>query len=125
MRTTSSCVKTMPPLRLCVFSISTRVLGAYTGKERGLIAASSSAALNTPRLPISTSCTPAFAAEPPVSCQPAWHSRLTIASSPGRVRTRNATWLAIVPEGSQRAASLPSISAMRACSRLQVGSSPY
>jgi hypothetical protein len=63
------------------------------------------------------SCTPAFAAEPPVSCQTAWLSRLTITSSPGRVRTRSATWLAIVPLGSQSAASLPSSAATVSWSR--------
>ena len=35
------------------------------------------------RAPISVSCTPALAAAPPVSCQPAWLSRLTMTSSPG------------------------------------------
>ena len=60
--------------------------------------------VNTPRAPISMSCTPAFAAEPPASCQTGVASRLTITSSPGRVRTRSATWLAIVPDGSQSAA---------------------
>jgi hypothetical protein len=48
-------------------------------------------ALKMPPLPISVSWTPAFAAEPPVSCQTAWLSRLTMTSSPGRVRTRSAT----------------------------------
>ena len=79
--------------------------------SRGLTAATNSAALKTPRAPISVSCTPAFAAEPPVSCQTAWLSRLTMTSSPGRVSTRSATWLAIVPLGSQSAASLPSSAA--------------
>ena len=93
--------------------------------SRGLTAATNSAALKTPRAPISVSCTPAFAAEPPVSCQTAWLSRLTMTSSPGRVRTRSATWLAIVPLGSQSAASLPSRAARCSWSRLVVGSSPY
>src|SRR5689334_15568400 len=84
-----------------------------------------SATLNTPRAPISLNCTPALAAEAPVSCQTAWLSRLTITSSPGRVRTRSATWFAIVPLGSQSAASLPSRRATRSCSALMVGSSPY
>ena len=93
--------------------------------SRGLTAATNSAALKTPRAPISVSCTPALAAEPPVSCQTAWLSRLTMTSSPGRVSTRSATWLAIVPLGSQSAASLPSSAATCSCRRLVVGSSPY
>ena len=48
IRLTASCGKTMPPLRLCVFSISSKVVGGNTGSERGLIAASTSSALNTP-----------------------------------------------------------------------------
>ena len=36
----------------------------------------------TPRAD-SVNCTPALAADPPVSCQTAWLSRLTITSSPG------------------------------------------
>ena len=80
--------------------------------------------MKTPPAPISVSCTPELAAEPPVSCQTAWLSRLTITSSPGRVRTRSATWFAIVPLGSQSAASFPSNSAVRSWRRLMVGSSP-
>jgi hypothetical protein len=43
----------------------------------------------------------------------------------GRVSTRSATWFAIVPLGSQSAASWPSSAATRSCSALTVGSSPY
>ena len=93
--------------------------------SRGLTAATKSSAVKTPPLPISVNWTPAFAAEPPVSCQTAWLSRLTMTSSPGRVSTRSATWFAIVPLGSQSAASLPSSAATRSCSALTVGSSPY
>src|SRR4029079_1594864 len=45
--------------------------------------------------------------------------------SPGRVSTRNATWLAIVPDGSQRDASLPNNPATCCCRRFTVGASPY
>ncbi len=72
---------------------------------RGLIAASNSSGVKIPLAPISVNCTPEFAAEAPVSCQTAWLSLLTITSSPGRVHTLNATWLAIVPVGSHRADS--------------------
>ena len=81
--------------------------------------------VKTPRAPISVNWTPEFAAEPPVSCQTAWLSRLTMTSSPGRVRTRRATWFAIVPLGSQSAASLPRSAAVRSWRRFIVGSSPY
>jgi hypothetical protein len=84
-----------------------------------------SSAVNTPRAPISVNWTPALAAEPPISCQTAWLSRLTSTSSPGRVSVRSATWFAIVPDGRKIAASLPSIAATRSCSALTVGSSPY
>jgi hypothetical protein len=93
--------------------------------SRGLTAAMKASALKVPPLPISVSWTPAFAAEPPVSCQTAWLSRLTMTSSPGRVSTRSATWFAIVPLGSQSEASWPSSAATRSCSWLTVGSSPY
>ena len=53
-----------------------------------------------------------------------WASRGTRTSSPGRVRVRIATWLAIVPVGNQRPASCPSSAATRSWSRLTVGSSP-
>src|SRR5436305_4071607 len=49
----------------------------------------------------------------------------TTTSSPGRVRILRPIWFAIVPLGTKRAASLPSNSAIRSCSRLTVGSSPY
>src|SRR5678815_1335316 len=91
---------------------------------RGLTAAMSSSAVNTPRRPTTVNCTPAFAADPPVSCHTAWLSGLTITSSPGRVSTRSATWLAIVPLGIQSAASLPSSEATCSCRRLALGSSP-
>ena len=89
-----------------------------------MTAASNSAAVNQPGPPSSVSWTPAFAPLPPVSCQTAWASRETITSSPGRVSDRRTTWLAIVPVGSQSAASLPSRSAIRSWRRLTVGSSP-
>ena len=91
---------------------------------RGLTAASNSAAVNQPGPPSSVSWTPAFAPPPPASCQTACASRETITSSPGRVSDRRTIWLAIVPVGSQSAASLPSSSALRSWSRFTVGSSP-
>ena len=79
-------------------------------------AASISAAVNTPPAPSSVNCTPALAPPPPVSDQTAWLSRLTSTVSPGRVSTRSATWLAIVPDGTHRAASLPRSAATRSWS---------
>ncbi len=125
MRSTCCCGNTRPPPRLCVFSTCTSVVGANTGRLAGLIAASKSSTVNRPSVPTSTICTPALAAAPPASCQAAWHSRLATTSSPGRVSTRRATWLLIVPLGIHSAASLPSSAAQRSCSRLVVGSSPY
>ena len=90
-----------------------------------LDAATNSSAVNSPPVPISVHCTPASAAAPPASCQTAWLSRLTMTSSPGRVRARSAAWFAIVPVGSQSAASLPNSPATCSCRRLMVGSSPY
>ena len=124
IRSDSTCGKTTPPARLCVFSISTSVVGGYIGTEAGFRAARNSSSVNTPPAPISVSCTPELAAEAPASCQTVWLSRLTITSSPGRVKTRNATWFAIVPLGSQSAASFPRSSAVRSWRRLMVGSSP-
>ena len=72
MATASRCGTTTPPERLWVFSTSTSVLGAYSGWPRGLRAARTSSAVNTPRSPISVNCTPAFAADAPASCQTAW-----------------------------------------------------
>ncbi len=114
----------MPPARLCVFSISSSVVGGKIEWPRGLQAPMNSSTLNVPRAPVSVNCTPALAAEPPVSCHTAWLSRVTTTSSPGRVSVRSATWLAMVPLGSHSAASLPSRSATASCSRLVVGSSP-
>ena len=125
MRSTSACGTTTPPARLWVFSTCTRVVVGKMAKLRGLVAARNSSAVKTPPCPISWICTPALAAAPPASCQAACDSRLATTSSPGRVSVRSATWLAIVPVGSHSAASLPSNSAMRACRRLVLGSSPY
>ena len=121
IRSASAWGKTTPPARLCVFSISTSVVGGYMGWPIGRRAARNSSRVKTPAAPISVSCTLALAAEPPVSCQPAWLSRLTMTSSPGRVSTRSATWFAIVPLGSQRADSLPSSAAVRSWRRFIVG----
>ncbi len=125
MRSTSGCGTTTPPARLWVFSTSTSVVVGKIAKLRGLTAARSSSALKRPPCPISWICTPALAAAPPSSCQAACDSRQATTSSPGRVSVRSATWLASVPVGSHSAASLPSSSAQRACSRLVLGSSPY
>ncbi len=54
-----------------------------------------------------------------------WASSPTSTSSPGRVSNLSAIWFAIVPLGTNSAASLPSSAAMRSCSRLTEGSSPY
>ena len=125
MRSTSCWGTTTPPARLCVFSTSTRVVVGKIAKLRGLVAARNSSAVNTPRCPISWICTPALAAAPPASCQAACDSTEVTTSSPGRVKVRKATWLAMVPLGNHSAASLPSMSATRACRRLVLGSSPY
>src|SRR4051794_1195474 len=44
---------------------------------------------------------------------------------PGAPRSRRAIWLAIVPDGTNTAASFPTVAAYRASRRLTVGSSPY
>src|SRR5271154_2429225 len=91
----------------------------------GLWAARKSAAVNNPPWPTTLNCTPEFAAPAPDSCQTIWASSPTTTSSPGRVRILRPIWFAIVPLGTKRAASLPSNSAIRSCSRLTDGSSPY
>ena len=53
-----------------------------------------------------------------------WQLASQMNSSPGRQWTRTAIWLLIVPEGTNSAASLPSISAIRVLERETVGSSP-
>ncbi len=53
-----------------------------------------------------------------------WQPASQIISSPARQCTRTPTRFDMVPEGTYKAASLPSISATRSCSRLTVGSSP-
>ena len=69
--------------------------------------------------------TPELAAPAPDSCHIMWASWGTITSSPGRVSSLSAIWFAIVPLGTNSAASLPSRAAMRSCKALTVGSSPY
>ena len=101
------------------------VVGGWSMWPRGFRAARTSSGVNRPPPgPISVSWTPLDAAAPPVSCQSMWASRGTRTSSPGRVRVRIATWLAIVPVGNQRPASCPSSAATRSWSRLIDGSSP-
>jgi hypothetical protein len=107
-----------------VFSISTSVVGGVMMCPRGTRAARTSSAVKTPRPPISVNCTPALAPPPPISDHTAWLSRLTSTVSPGRVSTRSATWLAMVPDGIHSAACLPRSAATRSCSALTVGSSP-
>src|SRR5579863_2349151 len=51
--------------------------------------------------------------------------RPAITMEPGSARTRTAIWLAIVPDGTKMAASLPMRSAKTVSSLLTVGSSPY
>ena len=68
--------------------------------------------------------TPQSAARPPPSKEMQWAAASQTTSSPGRVSVPRQTWLAMVPEGTKRPASLPSSSATVACSRLTVGSSP-
>ena len=91
----------------------------------GLQAARTSSAVNSPPLPIAVNCTPELAAPAPASCHIMCASWPTSTSSPGRVKSFSAIWFAIVPLGTNSAASLPSSPAIRCCSRLTVGSSPY
>ena len=125
MRRSSAGSQTTPPARLWVFSTSTSVVGGKIAWPRGLIAATSSVAVNSPSVPISANCTPALAAPAPVSCQTACVSRPTITSSPGCVSSFSASWLAMCPVGTHSAASLSSSAATTSCRRFTVGSSPY
>ncbi len=54
-----------------------------------------------------------------------WQDRSQITSSPGRVWTRSAISLHMVPEGRNTAASLPSSAATRSHSASVVGSSSF
>src|SRR5438445_4677818 len=74
---------------------------------------------------MTVNCTPELAAAAPDSCQTTCASSPTMTSSPGRVSNLRPIWLAIVPLGTNSAASLPSRVAIRSCSRLTDGSSPY
>src|SRR5216683_360044 len=65
------------------------------------------------------------AAAAPDSCHTICASSPTTTSSPGRVSTLRPIWFAMVPLGTNSAASLPSSAAMRSCRRLTEGSSPY
>src|SRR5262245_40773167 len=53
-----------------------------------------------------------------------WQFRSQRISSPGWVCAFRQTWLDMVPDGTKRAASLPSRAATRSCRRRTVGSSP-
>src|SRR6266511_4529012 len=53
-----------------------------------------------------------------------WQLTSQSSSSPGCVWARTQVWFDIVPDGTNRAASLPSSAATRCSSRLSVGSSP-
>ena len=66
---------------------------------------------------------PTSAAAPPASYSSGCAVSCSRISSPARQCTANATWLHMVPEGRNSAASLPSSSATMSCSRLTVGSS--
>src|SRR4051794_28795406 len=68
--------------------------------------------------------TPEWAAGPPASAMIGCEKRSRISSSPGRVCSRIAIWLHIVPLGRNSAASWPSSSATRSWSALTVGSRP-
>jgi hypothetical protein len=64
-----------------------------------------------------------FCAGPPASAMIGCAVRSRISSSPpGRACSRNEIWLHIVPLGRNSAASWPSSSATRSCSRFVVGS---
>ena len=68
---------------------------------------------------------PTSAAGPPASYSSGCASSWNRISSPGRQCTAKATWLHIVPDGRNSAASLPSSSATIAWRRLTVGSSRF
>ena len=113
--TASACGNTMPPPRLCVFSIATRARSA--GRRcgpRGLQAARKSAAVNSPPCADDGELHARhWPRRRPASCHIMCASSPTITSSPGRVSSFSAIWLAIVPLGTNSAASLPSSSAIR------------
>src|SRR5262245_55917181 len=80
------------------------------------------------RVPSSSSSTWSWASWLSPNAPPSWVTtcwrRPATTSVPAGASTRNATWLAIVPDGTNRAASLPVSSAKRRCRRSTVGSSP-
>src|SRR5579883_2391314 len=94
---------TVPPPRFDVCSTLTRRVLGWWGSSRR-IASSTCWAVNTPRTPCTVS---------------------SITSSPGRVWTFTAISLAIVAEGTKRAASLPRRAATRSWRALTVGSSCF
>ena len=120
----------MPPPALCVFSTqSNRIRGLnVTGLNRckGSIALLISAGVNTPSTPGSGFIvTPLRAAAAPPSLRircALWSVRMR---SPGSVCVRIATWLDMLPVGTNTASSLPISSAVSSSSSLTVGSSPY
>jgi len=89
-------------------------------------AASTAAAVSTP--PASSngrSWMPQLAAAPPDSWRSTWARAAQPTSSPGPASTPSASWLAMVPDGTSSAASVPRSAAASDCRRLTVGSSPY
>ena len=120
---------TAPPPKLWVCSTQTTPTGCPYGTGTAAtrsMAAASSAGVKMPRaVRIGSTRTPEASAAPPDSARMTCAIPSAISASPGRVCTLTATRLHMVPVGSQSAASLPSSSATRACSRVTVGSSPF
>jgi len=108
---------------LWVFSIATTRVGDEWTSLSSRNAARTSAAVKVGPA-ICWVCRPDSAASAPDSWRQMCALAAMMISSPGRVCTRRAIWLAIVPVGTNSAASVPSRSATRSSSFFTVGSSP-
>src|ERR1700733_891555 len=120
----ASTLQHAPPPRLAVCSTSTnRCVGEQ--RETGRIASSSVSTVNMPRSPVRPLISaPAIAAGAPPSLDMMCEDSCARISSPGRQCVAIATWLHIVPDGRNTAASLPSSAALRSHSAHTVGSEP-
>jgi hypothetical protein len=107
-----------------VFSTHTTLTGGWWCSA----AATASATIAGSSVPSSSSTgsswTLLLSAAAPFSYSTTCWRRPTSARVPGRPRSRSASWLAIVPDGTNSAAPLPTRAANRSSSRLTVGSSP-
>ena len=96
----------MPPANMLVFSTVTSDARAWWSCSPSRTSRTASRGSTPPTASSGVNWIEALRAAAPISKRTTWSRRPEMTTSPGRVSTRSAIWLAMTPEGTNTAAGL-------------------